>query len=829
MPSKAFLLDRGSRDYICRSCLSALREKPSLATPPPRWHLRASSSQAAAPAAVPPRSTTRPAGDDAERLETMKKLGLLKEDRGKKEMVKVNYFEEVGGKLRRLSGKDQFASSLNDPGGQIASRLDSMEKGIGETRELMDLLESAELGGQSLNPEILEKHLGRALQSKARLGSETINALDDLSEHLEEHSSDRFLIDLDSPNAPKWTGRERTAVMQLNNNLELAARQLDRGKLNKKGFELWKWWTMARRALARNWVMVPLATWEVLWDVFATESTQNPNRWSHIHSLAGSMAEAGVSMAPKRQLMAIQAMFLQGWHKEALENHKKCVSTLGADPVTFLDFWQLGFQMHCHLQDLVRAERVADIITSSPHPYDARAFFPLIRAYAQNPETADKAYEKYKSIRSSLGAGMTIEDYDEIIAFFLAGHHTETALSIFVEMMTEGRVDLRKSATLPRSVANEFFIGKWIKRLIGVGNYEGAYSALLYMKGQGIMPRPMVINVLLGAWLRSGAVENLERAETIAWAMINSRILFVKAREAAARLGAVVSAEQPGPNISLRQSGDGWPKATLETFSLLAENYKNRGVHSKMEELWSAFAPSQIGPDSFFLNQMLFSLLQDGQGEKVADAWRRVTEEYKDNEIKPDAWTFNVLWQALPVNRLQHVPPEDRAQNIAASRELFAEMVGYAPIFQEGGINYQHARNIMHTFRQLEDPLGMLVAYRALRQVFNLQNPGAMVLELLVGTTSVEKAAGRAKMRNKVITATQRIENFLSQRHAEMVKAGELREKETMSQEVRSAEMADFLDMHLQAEVADMENAAEQFKTVAREMGVYNPDPDDVD
>jgi hypothetical protein len=827
MPSKASLFDRGPRDYICRSCLSALRERPRLAAPP-SWHLRASSSQAAAP----PQSTTQPAGDESERMKTMRKLGLLKEGRSKKDMVKVNYFEEAeGGKLRRLADGEHFANSLSDPGGQIASELDEMEKEFGDAKKLLDILEKAGIEEGSLSPDILENQLKKALESKQPLGSEAINALDDLSERLDGSSTDRFLIsiELDDPNAPRWTIKERTSIIRLNNNLELAARQLDRGKVNKQGFELWKWWSMARRPLSLNWAAVPSATWDVLWDVFATESTQNPNRWAHIQNLARDMAEAGVTTTPQRQLMAIEAMFAQGWYKEALENHRRCVSTLGAEPATFLEFWQLGFRMHCQSEDLVRAERVADIIVNSPHPVDARILFPLIRAYARNPETVDKAYEKYQYVRSALGTSMTIEDYDEIISHFLAGHQTEMALRIFVEMMTEGRVQLQKSAALPPSISNEFFIGKWLKRLIGTGNYEGAYGALGYMKTLGVMPRPMVINVLLGAWLRSGAVENLERAETIAWAMINSRIQFVQKRtELRESQSTFVTTRQSGstPSISVRQTGDGWPKATLETFSLLAENYKNRAVHGKMEELWKAFALAEIGPNTFFLNQMLFSLLQNGEGDKVADAWRNVAQEYRGDDIKPDAWTFNVLWQSLTINRLQRILASERTREVETSRELFAEMVGYASIFQQEGINYQHARNIMHTFRQLEDPVGMLVAYRALRQVFNLERPGSMALELLVGTTNPEKAAGRAKMRNKLIMATQRIEYFLSQRRKEMVQARELQEGQEMPEEVKNAEMADFLDMHLQSQLADVENADELFKQVAQQMGVYNPDSD---
>ncbi|KAF7531136.1 hypothetical protein G7054_g9164 [Neopestalotiopsis clavispora] len=837
MPPSTFLIEKSSQDYICRSCLLGLRKQPP--ANPAQWGVRRA-SQAAAKAARAaraarniPASRQPQAADDSERLKTLKKLGLLQK-KDEEHKATVNYFQEDGGKIKKLSGAEEFSKNLQDPGGKMEAELKSMEQDSGYVRTFMDYLFRAENTEEpTRNPEVLKHEMDKMLKQNKPLDSAAIEALDDFSQDLDEESNGRIYVDAAILAKNNWPRAHLDKIIRLNNNLQLAARQLDRRAINKQGFGVWRWYYGARQLLATEWQIVPPATWELLWDIFSVESPKNPNRWHHLHILAKDMNEAGVQLAPKRQLLAIEATFLEGWHKEAIDNHKKKVTTLGADPDTFLDFWQLGFRMYCHTGDLERAERLAEIILTSNYSYDARFLLPLVRALAQKPDTADKAYDVYEEIRRRLGDEMTIEDYDSVISYFLAAQQSEMALSIFVEMMTSGRINLRKSKRsdkLPPSVANEFFVGKWLKRLTLVGDFEGAYNALLHMKSKGVMPRPMVVNVLVGSWLRTGVAENVQRAEDIAWAMINARLQFVHLRQETRGVEGVVP-YKPGLKIAYHVAGPGWPKATLETFSLLAENYKDRGLIAKMEELWEAFKRAEMGADTFFMNQLLFSMVRSGRGAEVRNLFRALMERFAASEfnprgLEPDSWTFLALWQSLTANRLQHWSPESVPKITQESRELFSEMVRYAQNFQqeEAGVNFQLARTIMHTFRRVKDPVSMLVAYRALRQVFNLQDPGSMVLEMVVGTTNLEKAAGDRKMRNQIITATEHTEKFLSQRRQEMVADGELGKNEEMPGDIRSAEMGDYLEMHLEAELAKIKGAEELFVQAASDMGVYDND-----
>ncbi|KAH8676296.1 hypothetical protein BX600DRAFT_508461 [Xylariales sp. PMI_506] len=830
MPSKIFLLERASRDYICRSCLLSLQRRPISA--PLRWGIRPSShSSTQAPAA--PRGHAQTAQDD-ERTRTLKKLGLLKES-GEEDRVKVNYFEEAdGGKLKRLEGEQQFANSVVDIGGEISKTLEELEIEYGQATKFMEALGRDDEPDGLKKLEELEK-LNVGIHGASKLadllrpagGSEEINKLrEKLNETFDtgsrsfspyqtsalEEPFGRIYVEITTQDWPRWNHVER--IKSLNTHLQLAAGQLDRGKVDGKGFELWKWYSAARRALSSRPDVVPQAAWQVLWDVFSTESLKNPNRMAHVSLLARDMIKAGVTLSDRQQLQAIEAMFIEGWHDEAIENHKRRVTTLGTQPETFIEFWEIGLRMYCHVGDLERAERLGELILESSYRKDPRILFPLIRLYANKPETVEKAYDLYRRFRAEVQEVLTLEDYDQIISYFLVANQTEVALWIFTEMMTSGRVDLRRLKKLPPSVANEFFVGKWLKRLIGAGDYNGAYNVLLHMKKRGVMPRPIQVNGLIGAWLRSETAENLEKAEATAWAMINSRLQFVDRRS--------YPAENLDARVSFEQGGDGWPKATLETFSLLAENYKNRGLHQKMEELWEAFSQAEMGPNSFLMNQLLFSLHRIGRGQEVASLYRKFVEKYR---LEPDSWTFTVLWETLPINRLQRLKSQDVPTEMAKTRNLFADMVRYAPALKKDEFDHGLARLIMHSFRHLKDPIGMLVAYRALRQIFNLTQPGSMVLELVAGTSNLVQASGNPRMRNKIITGTQRIDHYLGHRQAEMVAAGELKKGEQLSNDAKSKEMANFLEIYLETEISNMENVEALFMEAATEMGVYSPEP----
>ena len=601
------------------------------------------------------------------------------------------------------------------------------------------------------------------------------------NKELREQRVKRYLIPIEG-----WQDKHAKIITRFNKVLERVAHQLLTGGVNASATQrLWAQYSKERYTFALRWDAIPPSTWTLLWNVFSAETDANPNRMAHVHMLGRDMKTANIPFTDDQQLLIVEAMFIDGWRADALQNFRRLAGTLGANPATYIKYWQLGLRMYCQEWDFERAEAIVNRLIEAPYEKDHRVLMTFIKACAADPTKVEQGFEAYRKMRELLGDTMTKVDYDHVVSFFLVPNQAEYALVVFVDMMTSGKIDLRQRQTLPLSVTNPFFIGKWLKRLIGGGELVNAHNVLLHMMKKGIVARPIQVNALIGSLLRSQTADNVQRAEDIGWGMVNARIQFVRMRRKMAGLD---------PHITLHPLSQGWPNATLETFQLLAEDYKNRALHKKMEELWEAFRDAELAPDVFMMNQLLSSYLYDGKGRYVFDLFADMSQRYS---IKPDRYTFITLWQSLPVNRMWTVPPESLAQEVKHCRSLFADIVRSAHVFDEegGGIDGQFAGKILHAFRKIGDQAGLLAALRALRYVFRSPPPESVIMELLVGTTNLQKAMSHRDF----MLHLKHLERFLQHRRWERKEAGEAVE-DLDPKAFRRDEVCNFLELHIENE-----------------------------
>ncbi|KAI1756726.1 hypothetical protein F4782DRAFT_483936 [Xylaria castorea] len=797
MPPRTAFFDFGTRNFVCYSCRSALRKRSTVTS----WPIRQLSQ--AADALAPGRTKRRSPEQEVERLKTMETLGLLRDATNK---VTVNYFEQgESGRLRRIQDEDEFGKALTDPGGELDARLKEFEDQLQGVTDMAKAIE--EMGGKE-----------EADKLRRQFARDSDSNVDELLGEADNVSISPLAIPINGLN-----GNRQDRIHRLNNSIRRCSRAREKNEVLPKDVQgLWKSYSAARATLSGRWHTVPASTWEVLWEILSAEYAFNTSRMSYIYALAKDMQQSGVSLRPGQQILALEAMFVDGWESEAIKNHRRHVSTLGANPETFVSFWQLGLQMYCHVGDLERAQRIASTILESPYETDPRFIQPLIKLCAKTPATVETGFKLYRDLRASLGDSMVIEDYDTIISYFLASENTEYALFIFVDMMKSGSIDLVGAQHYPPSIANPFFFGKWLKRLIGAGDLEGASNVLHFMRSREIVPRPIQVNGLIGAWLRSGAADHAQKAEDVALAMINTRIQFVGLRRRR-ELGLI-----------LHRSDDGWPRATLETFGLLAENYKERGLTAKMGPLWESFQDSEMAPDSFFLNQLLLSLLQEGKGEAVLPTYQEMFTRF---DLKPDSYTFMALWQALPANRLTRIFQRDLNVEALRTRALFAEVIKHASIFEleDGkGMDQFLVRTILHSFRKIQDHAGLLLAYRALRRIFKYNPPDMIVFEILIGTLDLGKHATRREG-SKLIRAREKLDHYLAHRQQELVKSGDIEYGEEMSLKLRVEETGNYLELQLETAFSDIEEedaqrlameAAEQMGLQARAAQGADAHPD---
>lgn len=774
MPPKPFLFDLQCRNsFVCRSCLAAFRTKQPQALP--RLYTKS--------------ALQRPSQPSGTRSQASR---LIKPD---EEQPKVRYFQQQeGGSVLPLSGSDAFSGQLNEMGADLELRLKELEEKLQDAAGLRKMLQK-----HGLHDEIdrLEKQL-------------------DLEEEDAEDDEQSLIPSI------RETGlrnAQRRHIARLNSCLRNASRAVRKGLPSKKIISnTWKHYSLARPGLSLTWENVPKEAWDALWEVFSWEDESNPNRMAHTCALAKDMTAAGVQLNDARQLLAIEAMFIEGWRKEAVDNWKRVVVTVGSKPELFNEYWELGVRM-CSLHgDLDRAERAADtLLNSSSGEADARVLIHLIRAYAATPDCGKKAWKFYRLLRERLGSSMQIEDYDEVISCFLATNQMEFALHTFVDMMFSGAIDMQGRTKLPSSVSNHFFLGKWLKRLIGAGDLDGAHNVLKFMQSKGIMAAAVQVNGLIGAWLRSSTAENLEKADKLAWAMIRSRLTFVKLRQREAALEWPLRLLEGGGSHNADTSELTFvPKATLETFSLMAENYRSRGLHGRLEELWVAFKESEIATDAFMMNQLIESHAEEARGEEARELYRMMTQ---DHHILPNSHTFFALFKTLAVNRVwwPSLTEDLKEQDRALCRQIFRDLLRSSWVFDDdGGMHEIQAKMVLHSFRKSGDYVGLLVALQALKQILHFPVSQIVVLEMIAENDDLHRPTPRAK--EQILKARRTIEFIIAERR----RAAPDRDENSFTPEENIDELYAVIAQYYRAKLqASDTEVQEMYHIVAQEMGVY--------
>ncbi|KAL1905565.1 hypothetical protein Sste5344_008649 [Sporothrix stenoceras] len=756
---------------------------------------------------------------------------------GRDEDVKVRFFDQQeDGSVRHVSNR----SSLGD---EVEGELEELEARLRETSQMVKNLEQR--GGPTRRRTVRLRRKYDMIKEVER--EEELQSLADEAgpAELNEFAGSAAAVRIDDTGL---STNARRHVKNLNNVLRPAARRLENkhqtsspvgGVVDTKIITaLWSRYGAARTGLAESWSNVPPAVWNCLWTVLAwkDDKTRNPRRMSHIYYLAKDMQAAGVPLTDAQQLLAMEAMFIEGWPAAALENWRRGAATLGVRPATAVDYWELGVRMCSQQGDLERAERAADRLFSddlqqllqksarrgdrTKRRGDPRVLFMLIRHAAAN-DNKDKAWAIYRRLRDLVEEyerdGMKIEDYDEVVSCFLTANHTEYAFDVFVDMMFSGALDVHQQQlqqhrnrpkALPSAVANHFFFGKWLKRLIGAGDLDGAYRVLHFMQARGVMTASVQVNGLLGAWLRSGSAANQERADTLAWRMIESRRLFVDLRRREKqmewplklRVGGFTQGEAAKASAAASTQDSELtfvPRATMETFLLMADNYKNRSQLAQLERLWDAFRACEMASsDAYMMNQLLESYVHEGRSDEARALYRDLV--LGPQRIQPNAHTFLVLFKSLAVHRTVFRHMEDDARRAAGAdcRQLVAEMVKLAPVaFKTQTSAYANVpesdkgeqdqrttmffqalgRFVLHTFRKTGDYVGLCVMLRVMRPLLRSRDrdharreggghdrfrmTDSLAVELAAETSTIDRDTPTA--RHRVFVGSEVVEALL--------------------------------------------------------------------
>lgn len=567
-------------------------------------------------------------------------------------------------------------------------------------------------------------------------------------------------------------------IVYFNKWMQKSLQAIESKKLTSKHTaRMWSYFGMLIPILVKPGVLVPKAVWQALWNIFSRDGSANPSRMARINGLAKVMGRASVSLTDEQQLLAIEASFVDGDTKGALNTWKRLVSAFDDKGLTTMAYWELGIRMWSEYGDVQRAERASKALldrASPSTPADSRVLLHLMQVYCKSADTAEKGFQLYRRMRElaqKMEKPMEIEDYDGVISVFLSAGHTDYAMYAFTDMMFAGTVDLYGKTKLPNGLRNQFFFGKWLKRLIGAGDLDGAHSVLVFMQKNGVMAASVQVNGLIGAWLRSETAENRQKADKLAWSMVQSRRNFVDLRR------RNLSTEWPvrlTDNRVAPQSHEGEgldytmvPRATTETFVLLAEDYRERGIFGRLEELFVAWKECEMPSDALIMNELMMAAVAQGRGDKARELYELMVHE---NDIVPNADTFTVLFASLPINqtRAAVIPQEIALASRTLARSIFRDMISLTWIFQDsewrakkGLLSESQAKLMLHSFRKAGDFPGVMAALEGLRDVMGFAITRNVLLEMIAEHERIDRPSPRTT--RVVVNTTMRLQHMIEE------------------------------------------------------------------
>lgn len=690
----------------------------------------------------------------------------------------VNYFEkDETGEVRRVSvGEDEDDVDMEDIKALEASAMAKLKR-------LDATLESLNQKSQFLE-KLLTRHGPTGAVEAYRKALESYGDDEDLNTSgIPLIAVDENLVSMKKAELDKIN----ILIDLLNKWVKRAAEARKEGKLNRQHIsKTWSYFVHLKHIIHKGTIItVPKKAWDTLWNLFSFEGPANPARMAQIRDLYNVMTSVEAPLSDEQHLLAIEAAFVEGYTTFATDHWKRFAPVLGNKESCAIAFWELGVRLWSQQGDIPRAERAsrAALDRASPStPADSRVLLHLIKAYANQADSAEKGFLLYRRMRelaNELGKPMEIEDYDDVISVFLTTGHTDYAMFAFTDMMYAGTINLYGKTKLPSPVKNRYFFGKWLKRLIGAGDLDGAYKVLVYMQKNGVMAPAIQVNGLIGAWLRTKTVGNRKKAVDLAWAMIEARKAFVELRKRERLTEWPIRLYDGRPNSSDHQGEEldytMVPRATAETFILMAENCRERGLFGRLEELFVAYKESEIGGDAMMMNELIAAAAAQGRGDKAQEIYRMMVHEH---DILPNADTHAVLFKSLPINNLkgrhlEQVAPDTVAQSREQARSFFADMMTSTWVYQEEGWRERHGgmlseaqvKLILHSFRKCGDYVGVIVALECLRDVLRFKITRNVLLEMIAEVEDIDRPSPRTH--KVVVRTTMKLQSLVEKMQAE--------------------------------------------------------------
>ena len=505
----------------------------------------------------------------------------------------------------------------------------------------------------------------------------------------------------DLPTFPAVTtqipAQQQAFIKRFNRSLaEMARDKYD----HQKSLVLWKWYLRCQHHVPGFSNLVSEDVWQVLWQSRFNLASQS----KHLAILGKDMTSVQMPLTASQWITYMESLLLDRDFATAVTLWEGKQGELGPDPTVASSFWSLGVRLYVELGRPSRAQAIAFDCLDHGGFVGPQILLPVIISWAESrhPSAQQRAWTCYLRMRSEAGDEMTPADFEKVSTALLKADKADLALAVFKDMVLAqeqssadstvvyqkaldyvtdlqtraiseeniNRISLAALIVLPKSIQNKFFYASWIKKLIGAGEVDAAALVVELMYERGAKLDAKHLNGIIGAWLREGSTVSRNRAEQMAWAMIDERVNLVRRRQReATSMPAHKNIEEIRPIRIPSFVRRVVPPANLETFSILLLHYTGRSQEDLAERVTDALTgPADLRPNSFIMNHWLYATL------KVSDI-QGVWEKYEalSPSIRPDLETFACLWDTGKIQYDQSKAAH--ASNFPSARRLYAEML----------------------------------------------------------------------------------------------------------------------------------------------------------
>jgi hypothetical protein len=554
---------------------------------------------------------------------------------------------------------------------------------------------------------------------------------------------------------------------------------------------LWQWYLRCQQHVSNFSNVIPEDVWQVLWK----SVLERAYRPKHVIVLAKDMQAADMELDGNQKLAYIEALLAENDAAQALSYWKEVQSWFEQDSELSSRYWPLGVRLYATLGRPKKAQEIAFGALTKGSVTDGEILVPVVSAWANSdrPNAEEKVWACYLQLRRLMGNLMNVNLYQKVSGALLQSGHADMALAVYKDMISSqeksvddstdiyrqaidhfqdvqpgaiteeniNRVGLSALTIFPKRFQNKFFFGSWIKMLIGRGDIDAAATVVELMYERGVKLDAKHLNGIVGAWLREGSPIARQKAEALAWSMVNARVELVKRRMERTSdvslltpgidtaTGAVRESTRHLPAFLRRAA----PPANIETFSILLLHYTRRSDTSEAENLTQVMTgPADMRPNSFIMNHWLYNALRSADVQGVWDKYSSLKQQ-----IKPDLETFAALWDTAKVqydsSRIA------RAEAFPHARLLFAEMVDWLESLskkQLAAAKEDFSKDLYETiircFQLSSDTNGLLCAMHGLKAHFNVYpdiTTTRTVMFLVSRTLPKTALTGPARMRQR--------------------------------------------------------------------------------